>query len=380
MPDRHAVLCCALVSLLVALVPLSRLTPRVAALRALAPPDISRELLAARTQADADTSTHQPQSSTPTPAESRAEAARQLSQSEVRGAQTATASPPVAQSQPDPRIAPESSATAEPPPTTTAPATPESLLAHNQMVIFYGSPESSGLGILGVFAPNEAAQRVRQQAQTFDDLNGARGVVPAMDLIYSQVQSEPTENGMYLRYLPDSTVNRYINLAEANNLQLVLDLQIGRNTPLAEVKRIEPFLTNPRVHVALDPEYAVGSNGIPLVTTGTITGDDINAVQTYLSSLVQRHHLPPKLLFVHQYLDDTIVNGAATRTVDNVDLILNMDAFGAINEKIDKYRHFAAEPYAHKRGFNVFLQQDERVLTEQELLRLTPAPDVIFYQ
>ena len=58
--------------------------------------------------------------------------------------------------------------------------------------MFYGSPISSGLGILGVFPPEEAATRVRDEAALYDRLNGDRGARPAIDLIFEGATAEPT--------------------------------------------------------------------------------------------------------------------------------------------------------------------------------------------
>jgi hypothetical protein len=248
------------------------------------------------------------------------------------------------------------------------------------MVVFYGTPLAEGLGILGVFEPEEAAARVREQASVFDDINGERGVLPAFDLIYSMAMDIPTPNGLYLRYLGDWLVERYLAVAEEHDLQLILDLQIGRGDILQEVHKIERFLLHPRVHVAIDPEYAVGPDGVPVATPGRISGHDINAVQAYIGDLVAREALPPKLVVLHQYIDETVTDGEATIDVPNVDLVLNMDGWGDEQEKRDKYWAYAGLPYAERRSFNIFLRQDHRVLSEAEALQLAPSPDVIFYQ
>lgn len=283
-------------------------------------------------------------------------------------------------------VTPEAATPDQAPPTQAPPTSgrtihQEPLLKHNQMIVFYGSPLASELGILGVFSPEEAAQRNKAEAQIYDGLNGDnRGAFGALDLIYSQVQAEPTENGLYLRYLSDDTVREYLEVADKYDLQLILDLQIGRSSVIDEIRKIERFLTDPRVHVAIDPEYAVGTDGIPLETPGKISGDDLNRMQDVLTDIVNRNHLPPKMAIVHQYLEDTIEDGGATKKVAEVDLVLNMDAFGDAKEKNEKYKKFSARPYASRRSFNIFLHHDEHVLTEEEALRLKPSPDVIFYQ
>ncbi len=289
---------------------------------------------------------------------------------------------PASVASPSPTAARRSpSASVSPTPSATATTAPEPLLKRNQMIVFYGSPISAGLGILGTFAPEDAAARVKAEADIYDSINGAgRGAFGAMDLIYSQVQSEPTENGLYLRYLSDETVQTYLSLAEKYDLQLILDLQIGRGDVVDEVRKTKRFLKNPRVHIAIDPEYAVGPQGIPLETPGQINADDLNRLQDYLTGLIAREQLPPKMVIIHQYLEETVVDGAATKTVPNVDLVLNMDAFGAAQEKNTKYQLFAARPYATRSAFNIFFKLDEHVLSEEEAVHLNPSPDAIFYQ
>ena len=229
--------------------------------------------------------------------------------------------------------------------------------------------DSGQLGVLGRFPPDQLVTWLLGEAGIYDSLNGDRGVVPALDLIYSQAQSDPTANGLYLRYLDDATVRSYIALAEQHNLQLILDLQIGRGDILGEVQKIEPYLENPRVHLAIDPEYAVGPDGTPIETPGVITGDQINAVQAYLEGIVQAHNLPPKLFVIHQFMDQTVVDGDATQRFPDVDLVLNMDAYGDAQGKADKYHLFATRPYAEHHSFNVFLQHDAPVATEADVMR-----------
>jgi len=288
--------------------------------------------------------------------------------------------PPVAEPAPAGEAAPSPappSAGAAPSP---APAAATSLFDHGQVVAFYGSPLSPGLGVLGMYPGEEMAQRLTGQARIYDDLNGDRDVIPAMDLIYGVVQAEPTENGLYVSYLPDEVVDEYIRLAEEHDLQLILDLQIGRSTVADEVAKVGRFLENPRVHVAIDPEYAVGPDGYPVYTPGLISGHDINAAQLYLDGLTKRLHLPRKMLVIHQFMEDTIMEGEVTADIPDVDLVLNMDAYGDYPDKVEKYHYFAARPYAERRSFNIFLKQDQPVAPEQDVLSLDPMPDMVMYQ
>jgi hypothetical protein len=269
---------------------------------------------------------------------------------------------------------------AQPPAQIPVTQTPRPLLEDNQIIVYYGTPLAEGLGILGALPPEQAAERVAAHARTYDELNGDTGAVGALDVIYSLAQAEPTANGMYVRHLEPYLVESYVQLAEEHDLQVFLDLQIGRSQILDEVRGIERYLLNPRVHVAIDPEYAVGPEGVPIVTPGRITGDEINAVQAYLRELVERHQLPAKILVVHQYMEDTVVDGDRVEAMADVDFVLNMDGLGEVNEKKKKYAHFSSEPHSKNDAFNVFLVYDEYVLSEQEILQLSPMPKIVFYQ
>jgi len=255
-----------------------------------------------------------------------------------------------------------------------------SVLDKNQMVVFYGTPLASGLGILGEMKPDDAARMVKVQAAIYDEINGERGAVGAMDVIYGLAQDEPTSNGLYVRYLSDQHVQRYLRLADKYAFQVILDLQIGRGRIPDEVRKIERYLLNPRVHVAIDPEYAVGPEGQPIQTPGRMSGHELNEVQDYIGGLIETHNLPPKMIIIHQFLDSTVVEGEATRKVENIDLVLNMDAFGATRDKAKKYHKYSSLPYAQRDSYNIFLKQDERVLSEEEVLDLAPMPDIVFYQ
>lgn len=270
-------------------------------------------------------------------------------------------------------------ASASPPP---APATGPAPFANgSQMVTYYGWPHSNGMGVLGTFdSPQDAAKSLAGETALVDSLNGARGATGAMDLIYGMVSSDPGPDGIYVRYLDHDTTQSYIDAAKQNGEQVILDMQIGRGNVLDEVKKTEPFLGNANVHVAIDPEYAVGPNGIPIETAGHITGDDINQAQEYLDKFVQDHHLPPKMLVVHQYMTDTISNTGNIKQLPNVSLVLDMDGIGAPADKLSMYQKFAEQPWVQKRSYMVFLRADSTVSSEQQVLALNPSPDMIAFQ
>jgi hypothetical protein len=57
-----------------------------------------------------------------------------------------------------------------------------------------------------------------------------------------------------------------------------------------------------------------------------------------------------------------------------------MDGIGEARDKVEKYQHFASRSYAEHKGFNIFLNHDYAPMSEQDVLRLKPFPDLVFYQ
>lgn len=250
----------------------------------------------------------------------------------------------------------------------------------SQVVVYYGTPTAPGLGILGRFEIEEAGRELQAHAKRIDELNGERGATGAVELIYGMATAELGPNGNHISYMKDDIVEEYIDLAERRDLQVILDLHIGQSDPLTEVRRIERFLEHPRVHVAIDAEYAVGPGGVPLSTLGKITGDEINDVQKYVDDLTREHNLPKKMVIMHQFMDETVIDGEKIDRYDNVDFVLNMDAWGDIASKHERYRHFASQPWAHNVSYNIFMHLDERVEEDSELVKLSPIADMFMYQ
>jgi len=279
----------------------------------------------------------------------------------------------------DANVAPASAATAPAP--AAAATAPAPMANGKQIVVYYGYPRADGMGVLGTFdSPDKAAKSLAGETALVDSLNGDRGATGAMDLIYGMVSSDPGPDGIYVRYLDSATTQGYIDAATKNGQRVILDMQIGRGSVAAEVQKLAPFLKNPNVDVAIDPEYAVGPSGIPIQTSGHITGDDINQAQDYLNKFVKDNNLPPKMLVVHQYMVDTISDTGGIKQVPNVTLVLNMDGIGAPADKLSMYEKFAEQPWVQKRSYMVFLRADSQVSSEQQVLAMNPAPDMIAFQ
>ncbi len=251
---------------------------------------------------------------------------------------------------------------------------------HDAIVAYYGSPRTPSMGILGQHAPDEAADLLAERAARFEALSDGTPVLPALHLVYAVAQPQARSDGLYLQYVDDRTVRQYIELARRRGFALILDLQIGHSNALAEVQKIAPYLEEPAVFVALDPEFALAGSVKPGDAIGSIDASDINAVQWYLAALTAQRHLPKKMLIVHQFQAEMITGAAAIERHDDVDLIVDMDGYGPAEIKEAKYARYGAAPYAAFGGIKVFLQHDPDPLTEAQLMQLRPRPSLFVYQ
>lgn len=267
-----------------------------------------------------------------------------------------------------------------PRPAERAPQPEPALGADAQIVSYYGNPYSAAMGVLGALDMADVAEQLRAQAARYDELNGATRVVPAFHLVYAVAQGHPTSNGRYLQYVADADVRRYLRFTAQHGMLLFLDLQLGRGSVEEEIARVLPYLRHPHVHLALDPEFAVGPGEVPGEALGSLSAAEINEAQAALQRLVRDEGVPPKLLVVHQFADSMVRDGPAIRRYDGVELIVNMDGFGLAAIKQATYRRYAARPYAARAGIKLFFEHDADLMSEAEVFALEPRPALIVYQ
>jgi hypothetical protein len=258
-----------------------------------------------------------------------------------------------------------------------APGVTKSFLSANQIVSYYGNPYAEQLGILGQHDPEELASMLKQRASDLDALNGFRGVQPAFHIVYETAQPQPTDNGLYLLYVDDGTMQEYFDLACREHFFVFLDLQIGRSSVEEEVTKVLPYLHGSNVHLAIDPEFTMNAGEIPGQVIGHVNAAQINAAQQILSDYAAQNHLPDKILVVHQFDEAMISDPENIAAFPNVHVVIDMDGFGPKETKVRKFGTFSAQ--APHSGLKIFYKQDEpSLLTDEEVQRLNP--DVVIYQ
>lgn len=263
-------------------------------------------------------------------------------------------------------------------PTIELPRGGTELLPGNLLVGFYGAPQDEALGALGIGSPEEASAALAEQAEAYE---GNRPVLPFLELIATVANADPGEDGLYRSQQPKSVIDDYLEQARASQALLVLDIQPGAADFQDEVDRLLPYLREPDVGLALDPEWHVPAGVAPGAEIGSEQASVINAIAGQLSRIVAENNLPQKLLIVHRFTEDMVVNAEQLRPYPGVATVLNVDGFGIPEEKIVKYEDLQAPRRSGLfSGFKLFYLEDTDLMSPDDVLKLKQKPDVVMYE
>jgi hypothetical protein len=247
-----------------------------------------------------------------------------------------------------------------------------------RVVAFYGHPQDPQLGVLGIGPPAQAAARLKRVAARYRTRR--RPVLPAMELLATVTNAAPGDDGLHLSRTPGSIIRRYLQAARSVGAVLILDIQPGRATFLPEAQRLERWLREPDVSLALDPEWHVGPDELPGQVIGSVDATEVAAVGDWLDALTQRHDLPQKLLVVHQFTEGMIKRRELLHPYKSVAVVLNTDGFGTAPVKAAKYQEFARLSDFAFNGFKLFYEEDIGLMSPRRVLRLRPTPDLVVYE
>lgn len=261
---------------------------------------------------------------------------------------------------------------------------PGSILPLKRIVAYYGNPLSKRMGILGEIPSDKMLARLDREVIAWNHADPSTPVVPALHLVAVVAQGAPGRDGKYRLRMADSLIERVSSWAQSRNALVFLDIQVAHSSVMAEVPRLEQFLKRPNVHLGLDPEFSMKGGEKPGAKIGTMSAGDINWTVNYLSNLVRANNLPPKVLVVHRFTRKMITGAKDIRLDPRVQVVIDMDGWGAPWLKYDSYRDYVQTDPVQFTGFKLFYHNDTKkgdpLLTPGEILRLTPAPVYIQYQ
>jgi hypothetical protein len=258
----------------------------------------------------------------------------------------------------------------------------EVLFPARRLLALYGHPGTPGLGALGQQDLTASIERARRLAARYRPLSRVP-VIPAFEIIASVAQGagEP-EGGTYSYTTPVAEIWPWVTRATRAGMYVILDLQAGRASLLAQAKRYQSLLELPDVGLAIDPEWKLKPGQLPLRQIGSVTSAQVNEVADWLAALTARYHLPQKLLVLHQFRLSMISDehGIDTRH-DDLAIVIHMDGQGTPDNKRQTWDAVTgAAPRAVYFGWKDFFTKDHPMLTPSQTMTRTPQPVMISYQ
>jgi hypothetical protein len=262
---------------------------------------------------------------------------------------------------------------------------PAPLLPTNRIVGYYGNFYSTKMGVLGEYPLEEMLGMLRKEVNKWTKADPKTPVIPAIEYIAIVAQNHPGQDGKYRARMPDAQIQKALAAAKEVNGIVILDIQTGLSNVEAEIAHLAEYLKLPNVMLALDPEFSMPPDTAPGKVIGSMDAKDINYAINYLSELVQKHNLPPKVLIVHRFTKHMVTNHELIKPASGVQVVMDMDGWGSQARKLDTYRAYIAPEVVQFTGVKLFYHQDLKqagpgLFTPEEILNFKPVPSFILFQ
>lgn len=259
------------------------------------------------------------------------------------------------------------------------------LLPFYRIVAMYGNFYSKHMGVLGRLPEEELLALFRKELEAWNQADTLTPTLPAIHYIAITAQKSPGNDGLYRLRMPETQIQKAIQLGRSLDGITFLDIQLGHSSVEREVPALQKYLLEKDVHLGLDPEWSMKDGNIPGSTLGSLDASDINFTINYLSALVIENGLPPKILVVHRFTRNMITHWHEIKATPQVQVVINMDGFGFPAKKVDSYRGFVGGMPVQFTGIKLFYINDKmtspfRLMTPKEILALYPKPIYIQYQ
>jgi hypothetical protein len=245
-----------------------------------------------------------------------------------------------------------------------------------RVVAYYGTAGNAALGVLGEGSPDRVLPRLRSAARGFA---GHRRLQLAYELIATVAQAKPGKDGDYSQMIDEAAIARYVDQARRNKVLVILDLQPGRGSFLPQAKRMEKFLVQPHVGLALDPEWRMPPGKVPGRTIGRVGPAEVNEVSAYVSGLVGKHNLPEKLFVLHQFRSSMLPDVHKIVKRPGLALVQHVDGFGTRSEKDATWRRLRRPQQFHM-GYKLFYDEDIKRYGARDVLKFKPVPELVSFQ
>lgn len=259
------------------------------------------------------------------------------------------------------------------------------LLPFNRIVAYYGNLYSKRMGILGELPPQTMWERLLKEVEAWEKADSLTPVIPALHYIAVVAQATPQKDNKWRLRMPEHQIDSVIAIAKLHDALVFLDVQVGLSTVQEEIPKLEKYLLNPNIHLGIDPEFSMKDGTAPGKKIGTFDAEDINYCTEYLANLVKDYNLPPKILVVHRFTKNMITNYKKIKLRPEVQIVIDMDGFGSPELKYSTQTRFIRSEPIQFTGFKLFYKNDTaqkpyRLITPEELMKLSPRPVYIQFQ
>ena len=262
---------------------------------------------------------------------------------------------------------------------------PGAILPFKRVVVYYGNLYSKKMGALGEYAPKEMWKRLNTEVKKWEKADPSTPVQKGIHYIAVVASGTPGKDGYYINRMPTSQIDSALTIAKMEDAIVFLDIQVGLSTIKNELPKLEKYLKMPNVHLGIDPEFSMKTGHQPGRKIGTYDAADINYVTEYLAKLVKENNLPCKILTIHRFTKGMVTNYKNIKLRPEVQVVMHMDGWGEPELKKGTYRHWIRTQPVQFTGFKLFYKNDlkkapNRLMTPDELMKLTPIPIYIQYQ
>jgi len=249
------------------------------------------------------------------------------------------------------------------------------------LVALYGHPGAPGLGALGQQGLPASITRARNAAAPYRALSRVP-VIPAFEIIATVAQASPGPDGDYSYQSSVASLRPWVRRATASGMYVILDLQPGRASLLAQARRYQSLLELPDVGLALDPEWKLAPGQLPLRQIGSVSISEVNSVVRWLAGLTAQYRLPQKLLVLHQFELSMIRDEQKLDTRhDDLAILIHMDGQGTPADKQQTWEAVTrAAPAGVFFGWKNFYAKDHPMMSPRLTMARTPRPSMISYQ
>ena len=270
-------------------------------------------------------------------------------------------------------------------PAKTAYPNAGAILPFKRIVAYYGNFYSKQMGVLGEYPTDQVLAMLASTTEIWTAADPTTPAMPAIQYIAVVAQASAGIEGKYVLRMPDDQIDHALDMADRAHGILFLDVQVGMSTLQHELPMLDKYLKMPQVHLAIDPEFSMKYGDPPGTVIGTFDAADVNYAASYLASLVNENHLPPKVLVIHRFTQKMLTNYKDIRPLPEVEIVVDMDGFGSKEKKYGTYNRIVASEPIQFTGIKLFYKNDIKppstgMLTPAEVLKLTPSPIYIQYQ